>query len=95
MKVIYAVVLAAALAGVSLTSLAAPVNINSADAQTLSDALVGIGPKGAEAIVSYRSKHGPFKTIDELSKVKGVGAKTVDKNRDRMTVEKSPEKLPK
>jgi len=43
-------------------ALAAPVNINTADAQAISDALSGIGPKKAEAIVKYRTEKGPFKS---------------------------------
>jgi competence protein ComEA len=86
MKAIQALALAVFLSLVSIAGFAAPVNINSADATTLADALVGVGPKGAAAIVEYRSKHGPFKSVEELSKVKGIGAKIVEKNRDRMTV---------
>ena len=58
-----------------------PVNVNTADAQTISAELSGIGLTKANAIVDYRKKHGPFKNADELSLVKGIGERTVDRNR--------------
>ena len=60
---------------------AAPVNINTADAKTIAEALQGIGLKKAEAIVQYRTEHGPFKTIEELANVPGIGEKTIEKNK--------------
>ncbi len=60
---------------------AAPVNINKANAKTIAKSLQGIGQKKAEAIVRYRKKHGPFETVKDLMKVKGIGKKTVMKNR--------------
>jgi len=65
---------------------APPVNINTADSETLVDALVGIGPQKAMAIVRHRQKNGPFKRVDDLTRVSGIGQKTVDINRSRMTV---------
>jgi competence ComEA-like helix-hairpin-helix protein len=62
------------------------VNINSADADALSQALINIGPSKAAAIVAYRKQHGAFRTADQLAEVKGVGLKTVEKNRDRIVV---------
>ncbi|GAB6034972.1 ComEA family DNA-binding protein [Galenea microaerophila] len=59
---------------------ASPVNINSAFAEQLASSLSGIGPKKAEAIVAYRKAHGPFKSADDLSQVKGIGSKTIAKN---------------
>ena len=61
---------------------AAPVDINSADAQTLADSLNGIGTAKAKAIVDYRNANGEFKTLNDLSLVKGIGERTVLKNRD-------------
>ena len=61
---------------------ATPVNVNKADAQTIATSLDGIGVSKAEAIVAYRDAHGPFKSVDDLGNVKGVGAKTLDRNRD-------------
>lgn len=62
-----------------------PVNINTADASELT-VLSGVGPVRAEAIVAYRRQNGPFVAVDELGKVRGIGQKTVDANRDRLTV---------
>jgi competence protein ComEA len=61
---------------------AGPVNINTADAATLSRELKGIGMKRAQAIVEYRQKHGPFKSAEELALVKGIGPAAIAKNRD-------------
>jgi competence protein ComEA len=79
--------LVASVLSTALAVLAAePVNINTADAQTLAT-LEGIGEKRAQAIIEYRSRHGPFVSIEDLIKVKGIGVKTLEKNRDSMTVE--------
>ncbi|PZN74628.1 MAG: hypothetical protein DM484_20815 [Candidatus Methylumidiphilus alinenensis] len=64
---------------------AAVVDLNSATAAEL-DALKGVGAAKAKAIIDYRDKNGPFKSVDELAKVKGFGAKTVDKLRPELTV---------
>ncbi len=61
---------------------ASPVNINSADAQSIAKALTGIGKARAEAIVQYRETNGPFASADDLIKIKGVSSKIVDKNRE-------------
>ncbi|WP_166264067.1 ComEA family DNA-binding protein [Marinobacter caseinilyticus] len=63
----------------------APVDINSADAVTLAS-LDGIGDAKADAIVAYRDEHGPFATVSDLSKVSGIGKKTVENNAARLTV---------
>ncbi|MFM1887495.1 MAG: hypothetical protein RL026_2652 [Pseudomonadota bacterium] len=60
---------------------AAAVNINSADATTISRGLKGIGLKRAQAIVDYRRQHGPFRTVDDLALVKGIGPKAIERNR--------------
>lgn len=67
-------------------SLAASVNINTADAETISAELNGIGLAKANAIVEYRKKHGPFRSADDLSLVKGIGERTVERNRDDIQV---------
>ena len=69
------------LLALPILTLAGPVNVNTADAQTMSEELNGIGMAKAKAIVEYRKKHGPFKNADELSLVKGIGERTVDRNR--------------
>lgn len=61
------------------------INLNSADAETLASTIVGIGPARAAAIVAYRETHGPFKTVDDLLLVKGIGAATLKNNRERLT----------
>jgi competence protein ComEA len=60
---------------------AEPVNINTADANALAKALNGIGPAKAKAIVTYREKNGPFKSVDQLAMVEGITQKVIDKNR--------------
>jgi competence protein ComEA len=63
------------------TELTRPVNINTADADTLAGSLRGIGRSKAEAIVAYRDENGPFKSVDDLVNVKGIGAKTLEQLR--------------
>ena len=62
-----------------------PVNINTASKKEL-DALPGIGEVLAQRIIDYRSANGPFSTVDELTKVKGIGAKTLEKLKPYATV---------
>lgn len=62
------------------------ININTADVATLAD-LNGIGESKAEAIVAYRETNGPFASAEDLANVKGIGARTVEKNADRIAVE--------
>ena len=68
---------------------AGPVDVNTADAKTLARELKGIGLARAQAIVDYRAKNGPFKSADELSRVKGIGQQLVEQNRANIRVEKS------
>ena len=63
------------------------VNINSADAAALAAALSGVGQSRAAAIVQYRETYGPFSTMEELTEVKGISNKTLDKNRAVITLE--------
>ena len=60
------------------------VNINSADAATLAERLVGIGTSRAQAIVDYRNANGKFQDPYELAAVKGVGESIVAKNESRI-----------
>lgn len=64
----------------SFNIVAAPVNINTADATTISESLKGIGQKKAEELVRYRTENGVFETLSDLTKVKGIGEKTVENN---------------
>ncbi|MEM6512807.1 MAG: ComEA family DNA-binding protein [Pseudomonadota bacterium] len=58
---------------------AGPVNVNTADAETIAQELKGIGLAKAEAIVEYREKYGPFKSAEDLALVRGIGERTVEK----------------
>ena len=79
-----ALALSLALAGPAFA--ADSVDINAADAETINRVLVNVGPSKAQAIVDYRDEHGPFKSADQLAQVKGIGLKTVEKNRDRIVL---------
>lgn len=59
----------------------AAVNVNQADAAQIAEELKGVGITKATAIVAYRTQNGPFKTVEQLTEVKGIGLKTVEKNR--------------
>jgi competence protein ComEA len=61
------------------------ININTADAATL-EVLPGIGPVKAKAVIEYREKNGPFKMVDDLKNVSGIGDKTLQDLRDKVTV---------
>nr|WP_136251664.1 ComEA family DNA-binding protein [Ningiella ruwaisensis] len=69
----------------SVAAIQAIVNINEADAETLSS-LPGVGPKKAEAIISYRELNGNFQTVEELQNVKGIGKRMVEKLIDKVSV---------
>lgn len=58
----------------------AKVSINSASAEALSQVMNGVGLKKAQAIVSYRTEYGPFKTLDDLAQVPGIGRALVERN---------------
>lgn len=86
MKLFQAFILSLFLVFSSQLVTAAPVDINTADAKAIAKVMKGVGMEKAEAIVAYREKNGKFKSIDELSKVKGIGKKTVAKNRKNIGV---------
>ena len=69
-----------------LAAFAGPVNVNTADAETISAELKGVGLAKAKAIVEYRKKHGAFRSADDLSLVKGIGERTVELNRSDIQV---------
>ena len=62
------------------------IDINTATAEEFSAAMSGVGLKKAMAIVAYRDENGPFASIDDLTKVSGIGTATVDSNRERLSV---------
>ncbi len=80
----HSLLLALALAGSAFA--ADKVNINTADAATIDRVLLNVGPSKAQAIVACRKQHGAFKSAEQLAQVKGIGLKTVEKNRDRIVV---------
>ncbi|BAK78268.1 competence protein ComEA helix-hairpin-helix repeat protein [Pseudogulbenkiania sp. NH8B] len=67
------------------SSAMAAINLNTATQQEL-ESLNGIGPAKAKAIMDYRTKQGPFKTVDELKNVPGIGDKTLEKLRKDIAV---------
>ena len=69
------------LSWVAFSVQAGPININTANIESLAKNIKGVGVKKAQAIVQYRKTHGPFKRIDDLVKVKGIGPKLLEKNR--------------
>jgi len=81
-SVLLSLVVAALFAGQAAAS--DKVDVNTADAATIDRVLVNIGPSKAEAIVAHRTANGPYKSLEQLAQVKGIGLKTVEKNRDRI-----------
>ena len=81
-KVLLILLLALALPALA----SAQIDINHADAKTLAESMVGVGLVKAEAIVAYRNANGPFKRLDDLVKVKGIGEKTLDANRNEIVI---------
>lgn len=62
------------------------VDINSADAATIAEAMDGVGIVKAEAIIAYRELVGRFQSLDQLLEVTGIGPATLEQNRHRLTV---------
>lgn len=62
------------------------ININTANAEQISTSMTGIGESKAKAIVEYRKTHGNFKSIQDLENVDGIGMKTVERNKDKITL---------
>lgn len=89
-------ILRSATAGMLLSMLAlaasasGKVDINTADAPTLARVLSNVGISKAEEIVAHRDANGPFRSADELARVKGIGLATIERNRDRIEVGGAP-----
>ncbi|WP_165310763.1 ComEA family DNA-binding protein [Vibrio ziniensis] len=66
--------------------IAVTVNINTASAEEISTLLLGVGIKKAKAIVEYRDQNGPFTAKEQLTKVKGIGVSTLQKNETRILI---------
>ena len=62
-----------------------PININTATAEQLTT-IKGIGEKRAQAIIAFREQNGPFKSVEDLSSVKGISKKFIEKNRNQLTI---------
>lgn len=90
-------VLAGVVASLLLPVLASagPVNVNTADAETIAAELQGVGLSRAKAIVEYRNANGPFKSADQLIEVKGIGERTLEMNRNNILVGAPGETKPK
>jgi competence protein ComEA len=76
---------AATATGPSDSSPSGPLDLNSATPDQL-DALPGIGPATAQAIVGYRTNHGPFRSVDDLTEVQGIGPAKLEALRDLVRV---------
>ena len=76
------------LAGINLAF--AAVNINTATPAEL-DGVKGIGPSKAQAIVDYRTKNGPYKSLDDLKNVKGFGDKSLARLKGELSISGSGE----
>jgi len=68
---------------------APPVNINTAGAEALAEAIDGVGIKRAERIIRYRDENGPFSSVDDLRNVQGIGERILEQSRDRLSVSPS------
>jgi comEA protein len=72
---------------------AAPVNLNTATSEELQQ-VPGIGPVTAEKILQVRKSYGAFKSVDDLSAIRGTGPKRLEKMRKYLTVGKPPKTSP-
>ena len=75
-----------ALVPVVLAQDVVKININKASVEELKQ-LEKVGQKYAERIVEHRANNGPFKKPEDIMNVKGIGPKTFELNKDRITVE--------
>ena len=85
MKVFHSLFLSALLF-FSSCAFAEKININTASADQFAAAMTGIGESKAKAIVEYRDTHGKFESVDALQNVDGIGEKTVEINRDKLSL---------
>ena len=83
-------ILIACLLASPAAAAADPVDVNTATAEELAATMTGVGLKKAKAIVTDREENGPFPSIEDLVRVRGIGDATVDSNRDRITVVNPP-----
>lgn len=85
MKLIQTLLLSLTLL-VSTAAFAEKININTANAEQIASAMTGVGESKAQAIVTYREQHGKFKSLQDLEYVDGIGEKTVEKNKHKLTM---------
>jgi len=78
--------LAAALALPGVASAVERININTADAAAFDRVMDGVGPAKSAAIVEHRRANGPFRSVDQLIDVRGIGLATLERNRARLVV---------
>ena len=83
---LFTLVLIFSSSAMSAQAQAEKININTANAEQIATSMTGIGDNKAKAIVEYRKTHGKFKSIQDLENVDGVGLKTVEKNKDKITL---------
>ena len=78
---------------ISISGVSFAVDLNKATQAEL-EALNGIGPAKAKAIIDYRTKNGAFKSADDLDKVKGVGKGIIAKISGEVTIDGKPLQVP-
>lgn len=83
---VWCVVFLVFMASLSLYAAQGVINVNTATAEQLM-MLPGIGEKTAKAILSYRNANGPFKTIEDVAKVRGLSKKKIDKIRQNLSLQ--------
>ncbi|MEZ5583386.1 MAG: ComEA family DNA-binding protein [Candidatus Competibacteraceae bacterium] len=91
MKFLHQICLVLLFSLFTLVATAQTIDINTATAEELAT-LDGVGPAKAAAIIEYREVNGPFTSVDDLANVKGIGGKTLEKNRDKITIGPMEEK---
>lgn len=74
----------------STSAFSATVNINSASASQLAELLTGVGQSRAAAIVAYRNAKGPFRRVEDLASVEGIGPHIVELNRTVIVLGNKP-----
>lgn len=71
----------------SAVVLAKPLNINTATESEIAKTMYGVGPSRAKAIIKFRDENGEFKTLDQVTQVRGVSTAILEKNRDKIAVD--------